>query len=297
MNAQARAFVKAEKQAGRNLVKACELLEVSRSAFYASRDRPPCERAREDERLRQLIKTSFDVSRGTYGPSRVHDDLAEAGEHVGRRRVARLMAAGGLAGRCRRRRKQTTVAGEEARAANIIGRVFGPDAWEVDRAWCGDSTYVRTWEGWAYLATVIDLASRRVVGWALADHMETGLVADALRMALAARRPAPGLIFHADRGCQYTSEQFRHLLADHHITQSLSRRGQCWDNSVAESWFATYKTELVHREAWPTIAKLRTATFDYIEVFYNRQRRHSALGGLSPVCYELTRNRTVNQAA
>jgi len=207
------------------------------------------------------------------------------------------MAAARLVGRCPRRRRQTTVAGEEARAANIIGRVFGPDAWEVDRAWCGDITYVRTWEGWAYLATVIDLATRRVVGWALADHMETSLVADALRMAIAARRPSPGLIFHADRGCQYTSEQFRQLLADHHITQSLSRRGQCWDNSVAESWFATYKTELVYRGAWPTIAKLRTATFDYIEVFYNRHRRHSALGGLSPVCYELTRNRTVNQAA
>ena len=297
MNAQARAFVEAEKQAGRNVVKACELLEVSRSAFYASRTRPPCERAREDQRLLELIRASYDASRGTYGSPRVHDDLADAGVHVGRKRVARLMAAARLVGRCRRRRKQTTVAGEEARAANVIGRVFRPDAWEVDQAWCGDITYVRTWEGWAYLATVIDLATRRVVGWALADHMETGLVADALRMALAARRPAPGLIFHADRGCQYTSEQFRQLLADHHITQSLSRRGQCWDNSVAESWFATYKTELVYRGTWPTVAKLRTATFDYIEVFYNRHRRHSALGGLSPVCYEHTRNRTVNQAA
>jgi len=297
MNAQARAFVEAEKQAGRNVVKACELLEVSRSAFYASRTRPPCERARQDRELIELIERFHAESRGTYGAPRIHDDLAEAGVHVGRKRVARLMATAGLAGRCRRRTKKTTIAGDEARAANIIKRVFGPDAWEVDQAWCGDITYVRTWEGWAYLATVIDLATRRVVGWALADHMGTDLVADALRTAITARRPAPGLLFHSDRGCQYTSVDFRKLLAEHRITQSLSRRGQCWDNSVAESWFATYKTELVDRDAWPTIAKLRTATFDYIEVFYNRKRRHSALGGLSPMCYEHSRRGSVADAA
>ena len=297
MNAQARAFVEAEKQACRNVVKACELLEVSRSAFYASRTRPPCERARQDRELIELIERSHAQSRGTYGAPRIHDDLADAGVHVGRKRVARLMATAGLAGRCRRRAKKTTIAGDEARAANIIKRVFGPGAWEADQAWCGDITYVRTWEGWAYLATVIDLATRRVVGWALADHMETDLVADALRMAITARRPAPGLLFHSDRGCQYTSVDFRKLLAEHRITQSLSRRGQCWDNSVAESWFATYKTELVYRDAWPTIAKLRTATFDYIEVFYNRKRRHSALGGLSPMCYEHSRQGSVADAA
>jgi len=297
MTAQCRAFVEAEKQADRNVVKACELLEVSRSAFYASRNRPPCERARADRELMELIEGFHAASRGTYGSPRVHDDLADAGVHVGRKRVARLMATAGLVGRCRRRTKKTTIAGDEARAANIVKRVFGPDAWEIDRAWCGDITYVRTWEGWAYLATVIDLATRQVVGWALAEHMETDLVADALRMAITARRPAPGLLFHSDRGCQYTSGDFRKLLAAHRITQSLSRRGQCWDNSVAESWFATYKTELVYREAWPTIAKLRTATFDYIEVFYNRKRRHSALGGLSPMCYERSRRGSVADAA
>jgi transposase InsO family protein len=216
---------------------------------------------------------------------------------VSRKRVARLMAAAGLAGVCARPRRKTTIAGEEARAANVINRVFGPGNWQLDRAWCGDITYVRTWEGWAYLATVIDFASRRVVGWSLADNMETDLVADALRMAIAQRRPAPGLIFHADRGAQYTSRDLGHLLAAHHITQSLSRRGQCWDNAVAESWFATYKTELVHRGTWPTIAKLRSATFDYIEVFYNRQRRHTALDRLSPAHYEMTQQPAATAAA
>jgi transposase InsO family protein len=286
MTAQARAFVEAEKQAGRNVAKACELLEMSRSAFYASRTRPLCQRARQDRELTELIDRFHTMSRRTYGSPRIHQDLTEAGVHVGRKRVARLMAAAGLAGRCRRRTKRTTIAGADARAANILNRVFDPHAWPIDRAWCGDITYVRTWQGWAYLATVIDLASRRVVGWALADNMGTDLVADALRNAIRDRQPAPGLIFHADRGSQYTSDAFRSLLAEHHITQSLSRRGQCWDNSVAESWFATYKTELIHPGVWPTLTQLRTATFDYIEIFYNRQRRHSTLGGISPARYE-----------
>jgi transposase InsO family protein len=297
MNAQRREFVVAEKQAGRNVVKACELLEVSRSAFYDSLDRPPSRRHLDDAELTAVIVRLYEQSRRIYGSPRIHDDLADAGIHVGRKRVARLMAAAGLIGVCPRRSKRTTIAGAEARAVNVINRVFGPGCWQLDEAWCGDVTYVRTWEGWAYLATVIDLASRRVVGWALADNMETDLVADALGMALDVRRPAPGLIFHSDRGSQYTSGTFRQLLAEHGITQSLSRRGQCWDNSVAESWFASYKNELVYRGVWPTIAKLRTATFDYIEVFYNRQRRHSALAGLSPACYEFNQQHPATQAA
>lgn len=286
MNVQARAFVEAEKQAGSNVAKACTLLRVSRSAFYASLDRPPCERARRDAELSEMVSRFHRASRGTYGAPRIWRDLHDAGVHISRKRVARLMAAAGLVGVCARRSRRTTIAGAEARAVNIINRLFGPDSWELDRAWCGDITYVRTWEGWAYLATVIDVASRRVVGWAMADHMDTSLVADALRMAIAHRQPAPGLIFHADRGCQYTSGEFRQLLADNHIVQSLSRRGQCWDNAVAESWFASYKNELVNRGVWPNLTVLRTATFDYIEVFYNRQRRHSSNGGVSPAARE-----------
>ena len=140
----------------------------------------------------------------------------------------------------------------ESSAIDLIGRVFGRRVREVDTAWCGDITYVRTWEGWLYLATVIDLESRRVVGFAMAQHMRASLVCDALEMAITQRRPAPGLIFHADRGSQYTSGTFRKLLTEHHITQSLSRPGQCWDNAVAESWFSTLKEELIYRQAWPT---------------------------------------------
>jgi transposase InsO family protein len=297
MSTQAREFVAAEKQAGNNVAKACDLLEVSRSAFYDSINRPASARDRTDAELTVMITAAHTRSRGTYGAPRIHDDLTDAGVHVGRKRVARLMAGAGLAGVCARRRRRTTIAGEEARALNLIDRVFGPGSWEIDEAWCGDVTYIRTWEGWAYLATVIDLASRRVVGWALADNMETDLVATALRMAIVERRPAPGLIFHSDRGSQYCSREFRALLAEHHIVQSLSRRGQCWDNAVAESWFSAYKNELVYTAAWPTIARLRSATFDYIEVFYNRQRRHSSLGGVSPMRYELSRQPSATQAA
>jgi putative transposase len=297
MNDTVASFVEAEKHADRNVAKACELLEVSRSAYYASRSRRPSERARADTVLAERIAGIHERSRRTYGAPRVHAELRDTGVAVGRKRVARLMAAGGLVGRCKRRTKQTTFAGAEARAVNIIDRVFEPGSWELDRAWCGDITYVRTWEGWAYLATVIDVASRRVVGWALADHMETDLVADALRMAIGNRRPTRGLLFHSDRGSQYTSTDFRELLAGHGITQSLSRRGQCWDNAVAESWFATYKSEMVDPGTWPTMAQLRTATFDYIEVFYNRQRRHSSLGYLSPARYELNHPHPATQAA
>lgn len=297
MSDTARSFVEAEKQAGRNVTKACELLEVSRSAYYSSINRSPSKRARADAALVERIAEIHTESRHTYGSPRVLAELVEGGVRVGRKRVARLMAEAGLVGVRRRRSKQTTIAGAEARAVNLVNRVFGPDNWELDRAWCGDVTYIRTWEGWAYLATVIDLASRRVVGWAMADNMETDLVADAMRMAIAERAPRPGLLFHSDRGSQYTSEQFRTLLTGAGITQSLSRRGQCWDNAVAESWFSTYKAELVDRGVWPSLAKLRTATFDYIEVFYNRRRRHSALGQLSPARYELNHKHPANQAA
>jgi transposase InsO family protein len=157
---------------------------------------------------------------------------------------------------------------------------------------------VRTWEGWAYVATVIDLASRRVVGLAMADHLRASLASEALTMALTQRRPAPGLVFHSDRGCQYTSAEFRGLLAGHGLVQSLSRPGQCWDNAVAESFFATLKEELLYRGVWPTRAAARRAIFEYVEVFYNRQRMHSTLGYLTPVAYEARRrDLTATQAA
>ena len=194
-----------------------------------------------------------------------------------------------LVGRCRRRWTKTTISDPETIAVDLLKRVFGPEAVEVDRVYVSDITYIRTWEGWLYLATVIDVASRRVVGWSMADHMRTSLVADALRMAVAARRPAPGLIFHSDRGTQYTSAEFTDLMAEHQMVQSLSRPRQCWDNAVAESFFASLKEELIHRRSWATRAQARRAVVEYIEVFFNRRRLHSSLGYLSPAEYEAQR--------
>ena len=297
MTAEVQAFVAAEKQAGRNVAKACELLEVSRSAFYERLNHTPSTRELGDAELTKKIRQIHAASGGTYGAPRIFDELREAGWHVGRKRVARLMVRAGLAGRCRRRTRRTTFADPETKAMNLLARHFGPENLSIDTAWAGDITYVRTWEGWAYLATVIDLASRRVVGWAMADHMEASLVCDAMRMAVTARRPPAGLLFHSDRGGQYVSAEFRKLLADHHIVQSLSRPGQCWDNAVAESWFGTYKLEMIEGCSWPTIAKLRSATFAWIEGWYNFRRRHSSLGGISPANYEKLHQPAATQAA
>jgi len=297
MTAEVQAFIAAEKQADRNVVKACELLVVSRSAFYDRLDHIPSLREISDAELMEKIKAVHAASGGTYGAPRILDELREQGLHVGKKRVARLMIQAGLTGRCRRRSRRTTFADPEAKALNLLARNFGPENLTLDTTWAGDITYVRTWEGWAYLATVLDLASRRVVGWAMADHMEASLVCDAMEMALTARRPAPGLLFHSDRGSQYTSADFRALLAEHHVVQSLSRRAQCWDNAVSESWFGTYKLELVEGRSWPSIATLRSATFAWIEGWYNLRRRHSTLGGISPANYEKNRQHIAAQAA
>jgi len=284
-------FVEAEQAGQRNVARACALLEVSRAAYYQWTRHEPSARIRADAVLTQRIERIHRDSRGTYGAPRVLAQLHRAGVRVGTRRVARLMRQRGLTGRCRRRFQRTTVSDPQAGtvAADLLQRHFDAAALELHRAWCGDITYVRTWEGWLYLATVIDLASRRVVGWAMADHMRSTLVTDALRMAVESRRPRPGLIFHADRGSQYTARDFTALLAGHAIRQSLSRPRQCWDNAVAESWFATLKDELIYRRPWPTRAEARRAIFEFIEVFYNRQRLHSALGYLSPAGYEAHR--------
>lgn len=280
-------FIEAEKVEHRNVAKACELMEVSRSAFYEWQTHQPTRRELDDQDLGERIAQIYEASRSTYGCPRVHAELRREGYHVGRKRVARIMVARGLAGRCKRRWKRTTIADPDAQAGvDLIKRVFGPGTVELDRVYVGDITYLWTWEGWAYLATVLDLASRRVVGWAVADHMEAPLVCDALSMAISARRPAPGFVFHSDRGSQYTSKGFRALLKAHHGDQSLSRKGQAWDNAVGESWFATLKEELIHRRSWATIAQVRRAVFEFIEVFYNRQRLHSSLGYLTPVEYE-----------
>ena len=281
-------FVEAEKVAVRNVARACAMLEVSRSAFYLWHHHAETTRAIADAKLAGQIVAIHKKSRGTYGSPRVTNALHLTGVGVGRKRVARLMVRQGLAGRARRRKVRTTISDPAAQGTMIdrLRRVFGPASYEFDRVYVGDITYIRTHEGWLYLATVIDLASRRVVGFAMADHMRAGLVCDALRMAIELRHPGPGFIFHSDRGSQYTSKDFRALLAANKGLQSLSRPRQCWDNAVAESFFATLKEELVYRLVLPTREVARRAIFEFIEVFYNRSRLHSTLGNLTPAEYE-----------
>ena len=291
-------FVEAEKAQRRNVAKACELLEVSTSAFYDWHRHLPSARQLADAELGRRIQAVYDESRGTYGWPRVHQALRREGVHASRKRVARIMRQKGLVGRCRRRWTTTTFSDPDVTAVDLLKRAFGPGTVEVDRVYVSDITYIWTWEGWLYLATVIDLASRRVVGWAMADHMRTELVSDALRMAVAARRPPPGLTFHSDRGTQYTSKEFTGLLAEHQMVQSLSRPRQCWDNAVAESFFSSLKLELIDKRAWATRAQVRRAVVDYIEVFFNRRRLHSSLNYLTPAEYEARiHNQKAAQAA
>lgn len=233
-------FIEAEKAAVRNVARACALLEVSRAAYYQWRRQVPSTRQRGDGELGERIVAIHRESRETYGAPRVHQQLRREGVACGKKRVARLMGERGLRGRCRRRFKRTTIADAAAspQAPDLVRRAFGPGNLKPNQVWVGDISYLRTWEGWAYVATVIDLASRRVVGFAIANEMRTSLVCEALQMAIAARRPVPGLIFHSDRGGQYTAREFRKLLARYGIIQSLARPGQCWDNAVAESFLA-----------------------------------------------------------
>jgi putative transposase len=267
----------------------CRVLGVSRSGYFAWRTRPTATRVRTDRLLTEQIRQIHAHSRQTYGSPRVRAALRERGEAVGRRRVARLMRRAGLRGvRGQRRRVRTTVADPRATpAADRVGRAFAPAAiGGTDRLWLADISYIPTREGWLYLAIILDGFSRRVVGWAMADHPRTELVLAALHLALQRRRPAAGLIHHSDRGCQYTSLAFGQHLRVSGLVPSTGSVGDCYDNAVAESFFASLKVELVDRHDWPTRAAARVAIFEYIEVWYNRQRLHSTLGYLSPVQFE-----------
>ena len=264
----------------------CTELGVSVSGYYAWRNRPAPARARSDEALSSLIVAIFERLKGNPGVRRVHAELVAAGHRLGRKRVWRLMRALGLQGRHPRAWKQTTVHGEQpVPAPDLIGRDFTAE--RANERWCGDITYIKSWDGWVYLATVIDLYSRRVVGWAVADHMRTELVTDALQMALTHRRPKGKVIFHSDRGTQYTSKDFAKFCKKNNIRRSLGRTGICYDNAVAESFFASYKKELIHTRPWPNLKSVARATFEWIEMYYNRTRRHSTLGYLTPNEYEL----------
>jgi putative transposase len=264
----------------------CRVLEVSRSGFHAWAKRAPSARASEDERLTERIREIHQCNRRVYGSPRIHAELVMAdGERVGRKRVERLMRQAGISGLVAPKRGRTTVRVPGVRVCeDLVDRAFLAAA--PDRLWVADITYLRTWEGWLYLVAVQDVYSRRIVGWAIDSHMRAELVTDALQMALARRRPAPGLIWHSDQGSQFVSLAFGQAARAAGIAQSMGSKGDCFDNAVAESFFATLKKELIHRRSWPEKAELRTEVFDYIETFYNRQRRHRSLGMLSPAQFE-----------
>ena len=274
----------------------CDVLEVSRSGYYAWVHRPRASRDIDDEQLAVAITAIHQRSRGTYGSPRVHAELRADGHLVSRKRVERLMRELGLQARTKRRYRVTTdSAHADPIAPNVLARQFTVS--EPDVAWVTDITYVWTDEGWLYLAAILDLFSRRVVGWAVSERITRELTLAALDMALVHRRPAAGLLHHSDRGCQYASSDYRAALNTRGFVRSMSRKGDCWDNAVAESFFATLKVELVYRHRFATRAAAKHALFDYIETFYNRRRRHSSLGYLSPVDFEAQQRQPSTLAA
>jgi putative transposase len=278
----------AARKAEHSIKTMCRVLGVSRSGFHAWETRAPSDRELQDAWLLEKIREIHAKSKGTYGARRINAELRlEHGIRVGRKRAERLMAANGISGLPPRRRKKTTVRLEGVRVApDLVERDFNPEA--PDRTWSADITYIRTWEGWLYLAHVQDLFSRRIVGWAMADHLRAELVVDALEMAIGRRRPDAGLIHHSDQGCQYTAVLFTARCAEAGIDVSTGSKGDCFDNAVCESFHASLKKELIYRHSWPSRAEVRTAIFEYIEGWYNPRRRHSTLDYLSPIEYEQT---------
>ncbi len=264
----------------------CRVLRVSRSGYHAWLGRPASDRAQADARLGTEIRRIYQDSRATYGSPRVHAELRASGVRVGRKRVERLMRQQGLTARPPRRKYRAAVV-EQAVAAvaeNVLERQFDTD--RPDQVWVTDVTYIRTWQGWLFLAVVIDLFSRKVVGWSMADHMRTELVLNAFESAAGRRLATSGLLHHSDRGSQYTSWSYQRALRDAEVRCSMSRRGNCYDNAVVESFFGSLKTERVHRHSWPTRDEARLAIHDYIGTFYNPKRRHTANGLVSPDEFE-----------
>jgi putative transposase len=264
----------------------CGALGVSRGGFYAWLTRPRSQRSRSDEELTAKVRASFLASDRTYGARRVWHDMIEEGVPCGRHRIERLMRQEALRARPRRRRlpSDTGERSTNAISPNVLDRVF--EAPSANRKWVADFTYIWTAEGWLYVAAVVDLFSRRVVGWSMSAAMTAQFVTDALMMAIWRRGKPQALLHHSDRGSQYTSEQFQRLMADQGITCSMSRSGNCWDNAAMESFFSSLKTERTARKTYRTRNEARADVFDYIECFYNPKRRHSTIGYMSPMDFE-----------
>jgi len=267
----------------------CRVMEVSRSGFYAWQTRSESQRSKHHQELLQEMRAIHaDRNMKSYGSPRVHKELLARGKTCSENTVAKLMRSDGLAAKTRRKYKVTTNSAHSLPLAeNVLNREFHQDA--PDRVWLADITYIWTLEGWLYLAAVLDAHSRKIVGWSMSHRLQASLVVDALRMALGRRCPdlAASLLHHSDRGSQYASQAFRDLLRERNITCSMSRKANCWDNAMMESFFATLKKERVHHELYATRDAARQSVFEYIELFYNTRRRHSALGYLSPEQYEM----------
>lgn len=277
-------FIQAEK-AQYPVEVLCRVMAVARSGFYAWCQRPVSRRAQQNQSLLAQIQKYHRDSNGSYGSPRIHRDLWTQGLRISRHRVARLMRLHDIRGVCRRRvPSRGRMASPAVVAANVLQRDFA--ATQPNQKWAGDITYVATREGWLYLAVLVDLYSRRIVGWAMTERLTTDLTSTALTMALQQRRVDSGLLHHSDRGSQYAAVLYQHQLAAQGMQCSMSRPGNCWDNAVVESFFATLKTELIHRRRFQTRQEATSAIFTYIEGFYNRRRRHSTLGYRSPMEFE-----------
>ena len=268
----------------------CCVLGVSRAGYYAWLKRPVSPRAKRREELAVKIQHVHEQNRGVYGSPRVHRALLAEGETVSENTVADIMKERQIRAKSKKKFVPRTTDGthQQPVAKNLLDRQFQAD--QPNHKWVADITYIRTDEGWLYLAGVMDLHSRKIVGWSMADHMESELVEDAMKMAIARRCPGKGLLHHSDRGSQYAGDDYRKLLKDWNIKLSMSGRGDCWDNAPMESFWATLKTECVHLEHYATHEQARASIFEYIEVFYNRQRLHSTLGYLSPEAFEASLN-------
>ena len=263
----------------------CKFMSVSRSGYYEWLNRPISNRDKENKKLTKMITEIFIQNRNIYGTRRIVKILAKDGIFISRHRIGRLMAKAGLSCKTKKKFKVTTDSKHNKPVSpNLLNRQF--DVTQTDTHWVGDITYIPTKKGWLYLATVIDLYSRQIVGWSMADHMRSKLVNDAMTMALFQRKPEKGLIWHTDRGSQYASESHRSIIKDHKIVQSMSKKGDCWDNAVAESFFHTLKTELTNHYQFNNQQEAKNVIFEYIEVFYNRIKIHSANNYLAPVEFE-----------